>query len=286
MITVTDLTHIYSEGTPWETKALERLSFRLEREICLGIVGESGAGKSTLAHHLAGILPPTSGSVLIDGLDMYAAQRSRDMRKKVGLMFQCTADQLFEESVFKEISFALRQWKNLTPQEIEQKVKAVCSELFPPLANLMDRSPFELSEGEKNMVILASILVADPEVLILDEPCAGLDPGNRSQVLHHIETLHRRGKTLVILTSQSEGLIHLFDRMMFLHEGKIIAQGTLQDLLVSREIDPRVVRLLPPLNRMLLNLRAKGIQINPSLHTPSSISEEIHRLLEKQRKDP
>jgi energy-coupling factor transport system ATP-binding protein len=208
------------------------------------------------------------------------------MRKKVGLMFQCTADQLFEESVFKEISFALRQWKNLTPQEIEEKVKAVCSELFPPLANLMDRSPFELSEGEKNMVILASILVADPEVLILDEPCAGLDPGKRGQVVHHIETLHRRRKTLVILTNQSEGLIHLFDRMIFLHKGKIIAQGALQDLLVSRETDPRVARLLPPLNRMLLNLRAKGIQINPSLDTPSSIFEEIHRLLEKRRKDP
>jgi energy-coupling factor transport system ATP-binding protein len=284
MITVTDLTHIYNKGTPWETKALERVSFRIEGGKCLGIVGESGSGKSTLAHHLGGILPPTSGSVFIDGSDIYAPQPGRHM-KKVGLMFQCAADQLFEESVFKEISFALRQRKTLTPREIEERVKALCRDLCPPLVDLMDRSPFELSEGEKCMVVVASILVSDPDILILDEPCAGLDPANRGELLHHIETLYRKGKTLIILTNRFGDLTHLFDRMIFLHEGTIIAQGLLQDLLVSEEIDPKVVHLLPPLNRMLLHLRAKGIPIDPSLNTPSEISEEIHRLLEKQRRD-
>jgi energy-coupling factor transport system ATP-binding protein len=284
MITVTDLTHIYNKGTPWETKALERVSFRIEGGKCLGIVGESGSGKSTLAHHLGGILPPTSGSVFIDGSDIYASQHGRHM-KKVGLMFQCAADQLFEESVFKEISFALRQRKTLTPREIEERVKALCRDLCPPLVDLMDRSPFELSEGEKSMVVVASILVSDPDILILDEPCAGLDPANRGELIHHIETLHGKGKTLIILTNRFADLTHLFDRMIFLHEGTIIAQGPLQDLLVSEEIDPKVVHLLPPLNRMLLHLRAKGIPIDPSLDTPSEISEEIHRLLEKQRRD-
>ncbi len=285
MITVTELTHIYNKGTPWETKALERVSFRLGEGKCLGIVGESGSGKSTLAHHLGGILPPTSGSVFIDGSDIYAPQRGRGTKKKIGLMFQCATDQLFEESVFKEISFALRQGKTLTPREIEERVKAVCRDLCPPLVDLMDRSPFELSEAEKSMVVLASILVSDPEVLILDEPCVGLDPGNRGELLHHIETFHRKGKTLIILTNRTADLTHLFDRVIFLHEGTIIAQGALQDLLVSGDIDPRVAHLLPPLNRMLVHLRAKGIPINPSLDTPLEISEEIHRLLEKQRKD-
>ena len=283
MIEVKHLSHIYNKGNPWEIKALERISFRVARGECLGIIGESGSGKSTLAQHLAGLLSPTLGSVLIDGVDIYKAQRGREMRKTVGLIFQSPADQLFEESVFKEISFGLRKWKNLSPREIEERVKGVCRELDPSLEELMDRSPFELSGGERIMVVIASVLISKPEILVFDEPHAGLDPDNRGKVLHQLEILHRNKKTLIILSNQSEGLIHLFDRVMFLHQGKIVVQGRFEDLLVSGEIDRRVTDLLPPLTRMLIHLREKGIKVIPSIDPPSSISLEIHRLLEKKR---
>ena len=285
MIAVKHLTHIYNQGTPWEIKALEQISFRVAREECLGIIGESGSGKSTLAQHLAGLLSPSLGSVLIDGDNINNPQRVREMRRKVGLIFQSPADQLFEESVFKEISFGLRQEKNLSSREIEERVRDVCRELHPPLEHLMDRSPFELSGGERIMLATASVLISKPEVLVFDEPYAGLDSDNRSKVSHHIEILRRNKKTLIVLSNQCEGLTHLCDRVMFLHQGKIVAQGRPEDLLVSEEIDPRVVDLLPPLTRMLIHLREKGIELNPSLGTPSSVSREIHRLLEKKEKD-
>ena len=284
MIEAKHLTHIYNQGTPWEIKALDRISLRVERGECLGIIGESGCGKSTLAYHLSGLLSPTLGAVLVDGADIYNAKRGREIRKRMGLIFQSPADQLFEESVFKEISFGLRQRKNLSHREIEERVKVVCRKFYPPLWDLMDRSPFELSEGESIMVAIASVFITDPEILILDEPLAGLDPENRSRVLHQIEVFRRREKTVVILSNQSEGLIHLLDRLIFLHGGKIIVQGTLHDVLASEEIDPRVTDLLPPLTRMLIHLREKGIDVNPSLDTPSSISLEIHRLLEEKGK--
>ena len=285
MIAVKHLTHIYNQGTPWEIKALEQISFRVAREECLGIIGESGSGKSTLAQHLAGLLSPSLGSVLIDGDNINNPQRVREMRRKVGIIFQSPADQLFEESVFKEISFGLRQEKNLSPREIEERVRDVCRELHPPLEHLMDRSPFELSGGERIMLATASVLISKLEVLVFDEPYAGLDSDNRSKVSHHIEILRRNKKTLIVLSNQCEGLTHLCDRVMFLHQGKIVAQGRPEDLLVSEEIDPRVVDLLPPLTRMLIHLREKGIELNPSLGTPSSVSREIHRLLEKKEKD-
>lgn len=285
MIEVRHLTHIYNRGSPWENRALDGISLRVERGECLGIIGESGSGKSTLAHNLAGILSPTLGSVFIDGSDLYTAQRGRNIAKGLGLIFQSPADQLFEESVFKEISFSLRGPKNLTQGEIEEKVKGVCRELYPPLEHLLDRSPFELSEGERIMVAIASVLISEPKILILDEPSAVLDPENRVQVLQQIETLRQRKKTLIILSSQSEGLVHLLDRLIFLHRGKIIAQGKLQDIVASKEIDPRVRDLLPPLTRMLTHLREKGIEVNPALDTPAAISMEIHRLLQNKRKD-
>jgi len=285
MIEVRQVTHIYNRGSPWENRALDEISFRVERGECLGIIGESGSGKSTLAHHLAGILSPTLGSVFIDGSDLYTAQRGTNIAKGLGLIFQSPADQLFEESVFKEISFSLRGRKTLTQAEIEERVKGVCRELYPPLEHLLDRSPFELSEGERIMVAIASVLISEPKILILDDPSAGLDPENRVQLSRQIETLRQRKKTLVILSSQSEGLVHLLDHLIFLHRGKIIAQGKLQDIVASKEIDPRVRDLLPPLTRMLIHFREKGIDVNPALDTPSSISGEIHRLLQMKRKD-
>ena len=284
MIEVRHLTHIYNRGSPWEIRALDGISFRVEREECLGIIGQSGSGKSTLAHHLAGILSPTLGSVFIDGSDLYTAQRGRNITKGLGLIFQSPADQLFEESVFKEISFSLRGRETLTQGEIEERVKGVCRELYPPLEHLLDRSPFELSGGERIMLAIASVLISEPKILIFDEPSAGLDPENRVHVSRQIETLRQRRKTLIILSSQSEGLVHLLDRLIFLHRGKIIAQGKLQDIVTSKEIDPRVRDLLPPLTRMLIHLREKGIEVNLALDTPSSISGEIHRLLQMKRK--
>jgi ABC-type multidrug transport system ATPase subunit len=136
------------------------------------------------------------------------------------------------------------------------------------------------------MVAIASVLISEPKILILDEPSAGLDPENRVQVSQQIETLRQRKKTLIILSSQSEGLVHLLDRLIFLHRGKIITQGKLQDIVASKEMDPRVRDLLPPLTRMLIHLREKGIEVNPALDTPSSISREIHRLLKKKGENP
>ena len=238
-----------------------------------------------MAQHLAGLLSPSLGSVLIDGDNINNPQRVREMRRKVGLIFQSPADQLFEESVFKEISFGLRQEKNFRPREIEERVRDVCRELHPPLEHLLDRSPFELSGGERIMLAIASVLISKPEALVFDEPYAGLDSDNRSNVSHHIEIFRRNKKTLIVLSNQCEGLTHLCDRVMFLHQGKIVAQGRPEELLASEEIDPRVIDLLPPLTRMLIHLREKGIEVNPSLDTPSAVSREIHRLLEKKEKD-
>jgi energy-coupling factor transport system ATP-binding protein len=286
MIEVSELTHIYNRGTPWEIKALDGISFRVEGGECVGIVGESGCGKSTLAQNLAGILPPAFGSVFIDGFDIYTARRGGNRRKKVALIFQSPADQLFEESVFREISFGLRGRRDLSRSEIEERVKEVCKRLYPPLEELLDRSPFELGEGERAMVAIASVLITDPEILILDEPLAGLDPENRVQVSQQIETLKQHKKTLIILSSQCEGLVHLLDRLIFLHGGKIIAQGKLQDIVASKEIDSRVKDLLPPLTRMLIHLKEKGIEVNPAPDTPTAVSEEIHRLLKKKAENP
>lgn len=281
------LTHVYHPATPWERKALEGISLRVEAGECVGIMGETGSGKTTLVQHFNGLLKPSAGKVQVEGVDLGEPGVSwPELRRRVGLVFQYPEHQLFEKTVSEEISFVLRQQKILPPGEIESRVKSACLMVGLEYEKFRDRSPFELSGGEMRRVALAGVLIQDPRVLILDEPTVGLDGPGRQEVLKEIRSLHRSGKTVIIVSHSVEDLLDLVDRLMVLKEGRLLTSGTPGEVFSFLVETGDLNFLVPPIFQVCQKLRAAGWDIPDRVFKVEEALPAIDRYLREDHRRP
>ncbi len=271
IIQADNLTYIYSQGTPWEHKALDGVSFSIERGEFVGIIGHTGSGKSTLIQQLNGLLKPTSGTVLLDGTDIWSDKAAtRQARFRVGLVFQYPEYQLFEETVYKDIAFGPKNMR-LSPEEIDRRVREAAGFTGITEAQL-SASPFDLSGGQKRRVAIAGVIAMEPEVLILDEPAAGLDPEGREEILRNIDAYRRAKNATVIMVSHSmNDVARLTDRLLVLNGSHLAMDGT------PAEVFARAQELLdmgldiPDVTRVFLELQKLGADVQPVYTTEQAV---------------
>ena len=267
IIETKQLTHIYSAGTPFERGALLEVDFSAMEGEYLGIIGHTGSGKSTLIQHLNALLKPTSGQVLFQGQDVWAdPARTRQTRFQVGLVFQYPEYQLFEETVYKDISFGPKNM-GLDEKEVDRRVREAAA--FVGLQDdQLEKSPFELSGGQKRRVAIAGVIAMEPKVLILDEPTAGLDPVGVESILGNIRDYHQAHNATVILVSHSmEEVARTVDRLVVVNDGKIPFQGTPRQVFQHGDELEAMGLGVPQLTRVFHRLRAMGADVDPSVYT-------------------
>ena len=275
ILQVKNLTHTYGIGTPFQRSAVEDLSFDVRPGEFLGIIGHTGSGKSTLIQHLNGLLRPTSGQVLLNGRDICAEPKKiRDVRFRVGLVFQYPEYQLFEETVYKDISFGPKNM-GLDDKEIDRRVRSAA--YFVGLRDdHLEKSPFELSGGQKRRVAIAGVIAMEPKVLILDEPTAGLDPEGVESILGNIREYHQAHNATIILVSHSmEEVARSVDRLVAVNDGKIPFQGPPREVFRHGDELEKMGLGVPQLTRVFHRLRAMGVDIDPSVYTLDQAKEAI-----------
>ena len=263
ILEIQNLTHIYSAGTPFEHTALEGVSFSVNRGEFIGIIGHTGSGKSTLMQHLNGLLKPTSGKVLLDGTDIWSDKKeTRQARFRVGLVFQYPEYQLFEETVYKDIAFGPKNM-GLSKDEIDRRVREAVS-LVGLSDDLLEVSPFDLSGGQKRRVAIAGVIAMEPEVLILDEPTAGLDPAGRAEILQNIENYRRTKNATIMMVSHSMNDVALLtDRLIVMNGAHLAMDGTPEEVfshawdLIDMGLD------IPEVTQIFLCLEKKGLKLPP-----------------------
>lgn len=267
IIKVEQLTHTYSINTPFEHKALDAVDLQIYSGEYLGIIGQTGSGKSTLIQHLNGLLKPTSGRILFEGQDLWTSPSlTRSIRFQVGLVFQFPEYQLFEETVYKDISFGPRNM-NLDSDEIDHRVRRAAD--FVGLSpKLLERSPFELSGGQKRRVAIAGVIAMEPKVLILDEPTAGLDPSSVNSILSNIEEYHRaNGATVIIVSHSMEEIARTADRLVVFSDGTIPLCGTPHEIFAHSALLERLGLGVPQMARVFSRIHAMGVSIDPAVYT-------------------
>ena len=275
ILQVENLTHTYSAGTPFQRSAVENMSLHVGTGEFLGIIGHTGSGKSTLIQHLNGLLKPTSGRILLEGKDIWADPKSiRSVRFRVGLVFQYPEYQLFEETVYKDIAFGPKNM-GLTGEDIDRRVREAAA--FVGLdAELLDKSPFELSGGQKRRVAIAGVIAMEPQVLVLDEPTAGLDPRGRDDILARIQEYHRARNASVVLVSHSmEEIARNVDRIVVLSDGKVYMEGTPAQVFARSAELERVGLDVPQVTKVAAALKRRGLSIDPAVYTVEALERQL-----------
>ena len=263
ILQVQNLTHTYSAGTPFEHTALENINFSVHRGEFIGIIGHTGSGKSTLMQQLNGLLKPTAGKVLLDGKDIWADKKlTRQARFRVGLVFQYPEYQLFEETVYKDIAFGPKNM-GLGKEEIDRRVRQAAS--FVGLTEeQLQVSPFDLSGGQKRRVAIAGVIAMEPEVLILDEPTAGLDPVGREEILANIQNYRQAKNATIMMVSHSmNDVARLSDRLLVLNGSHIAMDGTPDEVFCRAEELVEIGLDIPEITRIFLRLRSLGLPVEP-----------------------
>ena len=279
VISVKNLKHVYNAGLPNSSVAVEDVSFDIEKGDFIGLIGHTGSGKSTLVQHLNGLLKPTEGDVLIDGKSIWADKKSvRAAKFKVGLCFQYPEYQLFEETVSKDIAYGPKNMK-LPEDEIRRRVAAAAS--FVGLRpEHLEKSPFELSGGEKRRAAIAGVMAMQPEVLILDEPTAGLDPKGRDTVLGMIENYRKRTGCTVILVSHSmEDVAKTAEKVLVMNKGRVAMFDKTEKVFAKSEELSEMGLNVPQISRVFAILKAKGVPVSDGIFTVDRAVEDIARLL-------
>lgn len=269
------LTHIYSAGTPFEHTALNGVDFSVQPGEYLAVIGRTGSGKSTLIQHLNGLLKPTAGEVLFRGKDIWAdKETTRSVRFQVGLVFQYPEYQLFEETVYRDISFGPNNM-GLPQEEIDRRVQQAAR--FVGLAeDTLQKSPFELSGGQKRRVAIAGVIAMEPSVLILDEPTAGLDPEGAAQILDNIRAYHREKGACIILVSHSmDEVAREADRLVVIHDGVLPLSGTPREVFSHGDELEQMGLGVPAVTAVFHRLRALGVDIDPSVYTVEQARDAI-----------
>ncbi len=272
------LTHRYSEGTPFERVAVDSVDFSAERGEFIAIIGHTGSGKSTFIQHLNGLLKPSSGKVLFDGKDIHGDKAfTRQVRFRVGLLFQYPEYQLFEETVYKDIAFGPKNMK-LKADEVDERVREAAS--FVGLGeDILEKSPFDLSGGQKRRVAIAGVIAMRPEVLILDEPTAGLDPGGREELLENIVQYHDGGKrTVIYITHSMEDAARTARRIVVFNHGHIAMDGAPQEVFRRGFELVQMGIIVPQITRVMMRLRELGLDVDDSVYTVEQAKAALLKL--------
>ena len=274
---IQDLRHVYSAGTPFEHIALDDVSFSVEKGEFVGIIGHTGSGKSTLMQHLNGLLKPTSGKILVDGKDIWADKHTtRQTRFRVGLVFQYPEYQLFEETVYKDIAFGPKNM-GLDKAEVDRRVLEA-AELVGLTREQLLVSPFDLSGGQKRRVAIAGVIAMEPEVLILDEPTAGLDPTGREEILANIESYRRTKNATVMMVSHSmNDVARLTDRLLVMRGGCLAMDGTPEAVFARAEELLEYGLDIPEITQVFLRLRQMGLDV-PLVYTQQQAVAALQQL--------
>ena len=284
-IRVENLIHIYDKGMPTEQLALDNISFTAEDGQMVGIIGHTGSGKSTLLQHLNGLLKPDSGRIVIGGTDITEPGVSMvQIRKKIGLVFQYPEYQLFEETVAKDVAFGPKNL-GLSQEEIDERVREAIELVGLDFETIKDRSPLDLSGGQKRRVAIAGVVAMRPEVLILDEPTAGLDPKAHKDVLAMVEEVHRRTGNITILVSHNMAdIARLCDKIIVIDSGKLVTTGTPYEVF-SKKDELRAVGLeLPPVTKFTESLRERGLQLESTILDIDQAADQIAAYLKRKAK--
>lgn len=281
-IKVENLVYKYMVGTPFEKTAIDNVSLEIKDGEFIGLIGHTGSGKSTLIQQFNGLLKPTSGKIYVD--DLCITEKGVNMakiRQKVGLVFQYPEHQLFEETVHKDVAFGPTNL-GLSEEEIQNRVKRALKVVGIDYEKYKDKSPFELSGGQKRRIAIAGVIAMEPKVLILDEPTAGLDPKGRDEILAEIKNLHSEYKMTIILVSHSmEDVAKLVDRLIVMYKGKNILTGTPRE--VFKEIDTveKVGLAVPQVTYLVRELRKKGFNIKEDVITVEEAKKELIKILRR-----
>lgn len=276
VLEVKALTHTYSAGTPFEHKAIDNLDLEVMPGEFLGIIGHTGSGKSTLIQHLNGLLRPTGGEILLDGEDIWAKPKEiRRVRFQVGLVFQYPEYQLFEETVYKDISYGPKNM-GLDASEIDRRVRQAAA--FAGIdEDMLEKSPFELSGGQKRRVAIAGVIAMEPKVLILDEPTAGLDPRGREAILAQLRSYHKQKGNAVILVSHSmEEVARNVDRIVVMSHSHKLMDGTPEEVFSRAEELLQVGLDVPQVTKVAMELQKRGLLADSSVYTTDEL---VRRLL-------
>ena len=282
IIETKQLTHTYSQGTPFEHTALDSVDFSAAPGEYVAIIGRTGSGKSTLIQHLNGLLKPTSGQVLFDGADIWEDKsRTRQVRCQVGLVFQYPEYQLFEETVYQDIAFGPKNM-GLDKDEVDRRVKQ--SARFVGLEpGVLEKSPFDLSGGQKRRVAIAGVIAMEPQVLVLDEPTAGLDPSGSARILDNIRTYHQEKNACIILVSHSmEEVAREAERLVVIHQGSIPFSGPPAEVFAHGEELEAMGLGVPAMTRVFARLRSMGVDVPASVYTIPQAREVILAALHRR----
>ena len=283
-IKIENLTYVYMPKTPFEKKALDNVNLEIEDGEFLAVIGHTGSGKSTLIQHLNGLLKPASGKIYVDGTDITDKDTKLvDIRKKVGLVFQYPEYQLFEETIAKDIAYGPSNLE-LNEDEILRRVKKSMEMVGLDYDEYKDISPFELSGGQKRRVAIAGVIAMEPNVLILDEPTAGLDPAGRDDILEQIKFLHEKYNMTIILVSHSmEDVGKLAEKIIVMNDGHIELQGKPKE--VFREIDTleRIGLAVPQVTYLMRELKRKGFNVSEDIFTVEKAKSELLNILLKNK---
>lgn len=277
ILEIKDLNYIYSAGTPFEHKALDDISFCVYPGEFIGIIGHTGSGKSTLMQQLNGLLKPTSGQILLDGQDIWSDKKiTRQARFRVGLVFQYPEYQLFEETVYKDIAFGPKNM-GLNPEEVDRRVREAAG--FVGLTEKqLEVSPFDLSGGQKRRVAIAGVIAMEPEVLILDEPTAGLDPVGRAGILSNIEAYRKAKNATIMMVSHSmEDVARLTDRLLVMNGSRLAMDGTPAEIFTHAQELVQMGLNIPQVTQVFLHLKELGLQVE-NVYTISQAVEALRRI--------
>lgn len=282
-IEVRDLSYVYGVGTPFEISALNHISVVFGSGEVTGLIGHTGCGKSTLVQTLNGLLKPTQGQVLLDGKDIWEdPKKISAVRFRVGLVMQYPEYQLFEETVREDIAFGPKNM-GLTPEQIADRVSSAAGSVGITEA-VLDKSPFDLSGGQKRRVAIAGILAMDPDVLVLDEPAAGLDPRGRREVLGGLLAYARNtGKTVILVSHSMEDMASCCDRLVVLDHGAVKKCGTPREVFADPELLENCGLSLPQITRVTTRLRRSGMDLPEGIFTVDTAADAIADCLEKNR---
>ena len=263
ILQVQNLNYIYSIGTPFQHQALKDVSFSVNRGEFIGIIGHTGSGKSTLMQQLNGLLKPSSGRILLDGQDIWSDKKlTRQARFRVGLVFQYPEYQLFEETVYKDIAFGPKNM-GLSPEEIDRRVRESAA-IVGLTEEQLQVSPFDLSGGQKRRVAIAGVIAMEPEILILDEPTAGLDPKGREGILKNIEDYRQKHNATIMMVSHSmDDVARLTDRLLVMNGSELAMDGTPAQVFARAEELVEMGLNIPQVTRVFLELRAMGLDVEP-----------------------